>query len=144
MQAGLLARGLVVAHVYEPVKWIAAHFPTAQDWCACSVRGETYPVYLAYRTAADLLEGAVATGTLDLGDGIAAYGFRRPSGSKVIALWDEQGRTVKLPQTTGWSAFDILGRPLPAPQEGKLKLSAYPIYLTNGDLNEGTVPTPLR
>jgi hypothetical protein len=100
-------------------------------------------MYVAYRTAADLLEGAVPDGTMDLGEGIAAYRFKRPSGSELIVLWDEKGRTVSVPRAKGWSVFDTLGRPVSENGDGRLKLSAYPLYVTNGKLDEGTTPTPL-
>lgn len=143
MQAAMMAQGLIVAHTYSALQWIAPHFPTELDFCVHNSNG-IYPSYLAYRTAADILEGSELVGKIKLGKNIAAWKFKRPSGKKVIALWDSEERTVTLPkEARGWRAFDILGRRVKSLPGNRLKLSVFPMFVTNGRLNEGTVPTPL-
>ena len=143
VQAAMYARGLVVAHTYEQLQWIAPHFPTHMEYCAVSADG-IFPCYLAYRTTADILEGAKPNGTLDLGDGIAAYLFKRASGNKAIVLWDPKGREASVPGVDkAWTAYDVLGRKIDTGPPNKLKLGIFPVYLTNGALEEGTKLSPL-
>jgi hypothetical protein len=144
VQAAMFTRALTVAHTYNELQWIAPHFWTHLEWCVNSEDG-LFPSYLACRTAADMLEGARPAGTMHLGKEIAAYRFKRPSGNTVIVLWDPKDREVKVPGVDKtWTGFDMLGRKMDAPANGNLKLSLFPIYLTNGKLEEGTVKTPLK
>ncbi|NLX06347.1 MAG: hypothetical protein GXY33_14510 [Phycisphaerae bacterium] len=143
VQAAMLARGLIVAHTYDQLRWIAPHFPTHFEWCADAENG-MHACYLAYRTAADILEGAAFEGTFELGDRIAAYRFKRPSGSQAVVLWDEQNRRVTVPGIgPQWRGYDMLGRPVRIGPDGEVGLSVFPLYLTDGQLEEGGEPSPL-
>jgi hypothetical protein len=144
VQAAMFTRALTVAHTYNELQWIAPHFWSPLEWAVNSEDG-LFPAFLAYRTAADMLEGAKPAGMMHLGEGIAAYRFKRPSGKTVIVLWDPKNREVKIPGVDKtWTGFDLLGRKLKTPADGSLKLSVFPIYLTDGQLEEGTERTSLK
>ena len=142
-QAARYAVGLTVAHTHERLQWIASHFPSGLEWTVNNEDG-TFPAFLAYRTAADFLEGATFTGEAPLGADIAGYRFRRPSGSDVRVLWSPRECRVKIPGVdAAWKAYDMLGRPLDAASPGKVPIGPHPVYITNGRLEEGGTPTPL-
>lgn len=134
-QAAMYVRTIVAVHTMDQVRWIAPHFfsgdydyTTGAGNPRTGIRGQ-HAAYLAYRTAADFLEGAKSEGTLNLGGGIAAYRFRRPDGGKVIVLWDIRNRKVKIPDLDKtWKAYDLLGRPMAWSAEDELPLSIFPIY----------------
>lgn len=142
-QAAMFARGLVVAQTCDRLHRIAVHFPTGMEWTPHN-RDGTFPAYLACRTAADMLEGAAFAGEIEIDQGVAAYRFTRPSGSRAIVLWDARGRTVAVPGVDpGWKAYDVLGRPAELSDSTRVPLTVYPLYLTTGVLEEGGPPTPL-
>ena len=135
IQAAMYVRTIVAVHTMDQVQWLAPTFvggdydyTTAAGNRRTGNRGQ-HAAYLAYRTAADFLEGATFEGTLSLGSNIAAYRFHQPSGRKVIVLWDPKNRQVKLPDVDQtWKVFDMLGRPVTWPPEDKLSLSVFPLY----------------
>ena len=142
-QAAKYAIGLTVAHTFDQLQWIATHFPTAMEWTANNEDG-TFPAFLAYRTAADLLEGVRFTGESDLGDDTACYGFQRPSGSELRVLWSPRERTEAVPGVdAAWTAYDLLGRPLDLAAPGEVPIGPHPVYVTNGRLEEGGSRTPV-
>ncbi|MFA5206469.1 MAG: hypothetical protein WC708_18885 [Lentisphaeria bacterium] len=144
-EAAMDVRAITVAHTYESLQWIAPHTFTPLDWTLLEEDGLA-PSYLAWRTAADFLEGArhQPGGVPGVPAGIGAYRFTRPSGKTVLVLWDEQNRPVTLAGVNRqWQVYDLLGRKLALPANGPLPLSLHPIYVTNGALEEGKIPTPL-
>jgi len=144
VQAGMYARAIASACATEELICIAPHFWTTYDWTSHIDEG-MLPSYLAYRTGADLLEGAKFVGMMKLGEGVAAYRFKRPSGKTTMVLWDEAGRHVKVRGVDAtWTAFDVIGRRKEIDLSAPIALSAMPIYLTDGPLDEGTELTPMK
>jgi len=130
-QAAMYSHALTIVHTqpWGQVRWIAPTFITSLDYTTDAGKRGQYPAYLAYRTAADFLEGAEPEGSLNLGGGIAAYRFRRPDGGQVIVLWDIRNRKVRIPDLNKtWKAYDMLGRPVAWSAEDELPLSIFPVY----------------
>jgi hypothetical protein len=110
-QAGAWARYLVVAHTYDRLQRVGAHFHDGGGWTAGSEYGQ-FPAYVAFRTCADNLEGATKHEKLDLGPGIAAYRFQQ-GGGRVTAVWTRDGQAKSVVVSVRRArvrVIDILGR----------------------------------
>ena len=77
------------------------------------------PAYRAYATMTRTLRGLEPQGTLDLGEGVAAFRFGAPGKPPVTALWSTSGdKIVPLPARKAMTLTGLMGDTEQLPAEG--------------------------